>query len=419
MLKVFLRIILLPLPPIELVGEILEKRFNLLRRIQIIFSDDIKKNTKLKIFNLIKHILLNILIILYYPLILIFFFLKIKFLHVNLWQIGALIHHLDFLVKENKLKYQYNLIFFAPKFLTISNYIPNIYKKEIKVFTNFFLYIISLPFIHSRLVSIDPWNSENININSQCHQIHREYFKKYNSYICKLVEIDDYLYKNFINKNNINSKIIAIHVRDDNFYDFKSYRSCDIKTYKKTINYLLKKNFAVVRFVNNKSEKLNFNNKNYFELTTNNEEEKLLQYLIIKNSILCICTLGGPMSFNFIIDVPFLMTNLIPLTMSGVTKMMDRYILKRYYHKHEKRFLNLKEIFDKKIYLVPALCKKLNITIIDNTEDEILSATKSIIYEILNNNFTPSQHQINFLNVLKEKYSICFSDAHVSKKFTM
>ena len=171
MINFFLNIILRPLPPTELIGDVLENRFSLSRRLQVFFSSDIKKNTKLKVLHLIKHILINIMIIIYYPIILIFYLLKIRFLHICLSQVGGIIHHLDFLVKENKLNYNYKLILFAPKFLTINNYIPYIYRKEVKVFTNFFVYLISFPLIHSRLVSIDPWDSENVNANSKCHQI--------------------------------------------------------------------------------------------------------------------------------------------------------------------------------------------------------------------------------------------------------
>jgi putative glycosyltransferase (TIGR04372 family) len=419
MIKFYLSLILRPLPPTELIGDVLESRFSLLRRLKLFFSIDIKKNAKIKILHLIKHILINIMIIIYYPIILLFYLLKIRFLHINLWQVGSIIHHLDFLVKENKLKHNYKLVLFAPKILSINNYIPYIYKKEVKVFTNIFLYLISLPLIHSRLVSIDPWDSENVNANSKCHQIHREYFKKYKTYICDLSEIDETIYKNFINKHNIDKKIISLHVRDDGFYGFKSNRSCEIDTYKKTISNLLKKNFIVIRFVNESSKKLYFDNKNYLELTTRNEEEKILQYLIIKNSFLCICTLGGPMSFNFITDTPFLITNLIPLSISGATKYKDQYIIKKYYSNNEKRFLNLKEIFEKKLYLYPNLCHKLNIQIIDNTEEEIFLATNQIINEIFNNNFFPNQYQQIFLKDLKDRYSICFSDAHVSKTFKL
>ena len=48
--------------------------------------------------------------------------------------------------------------------------------------------------IHSRLISIDAWDSENVNANSNCHQIHREYFKKYKTYICDLNELDEHYY---------------------------------------------------------------------------------------------------------------------------------------------------------------------------------------------------------------------------------
>jgi putative glycosyltransferase (TIGR04372 family) len=422
-MKLFLinciKLILLPLPPIELVEDILEKRFTLLRRVKVLVTTDIRKNFKLKVFNLIKHIIINLLILIYLPIIFIFYLFRIKFLHINLWQIGSIIHHLDYLVKENKLRNNYKLILFAPKFITINSYIPFIYSKEVKVFKNFFLYFLAFPLIHSKATSLEPWESENLNPKSKCHQIHREYNKKFNTYICNLKEVDDYNYKNFLFKNKIKSKIISIQVRDDGFYGFKSNRSCEIDTYKKTIQSLLDKGFCVVRFVNNQSKKIYFEKKNYHELTTENENEKILQYLIIKKSYLFITTLGGPMSFNFMTNTPFLMTNLIPLSISGVTKKKDRFILKKYYSNRNKTFLNLKEIFDKKIYLYPNLCKNFDITIIDNNEDEILSATNEMLNNIEKNNYGANKYQMSFFDQLKDQYSICYTDALVCKNFNL
>tara|TARA_B110000238_G_C15998273_1_gene383271 strand:+ start:370 stop:567 length:198 start_codon:yes stop_codon:yes gene_type:complete len=65
------------------------------------------------------------------------------------------------------------------------------------------------------------------------------------------------------------------------------------------------------------------------------------------------------------------------------------------------------------------LCKKFNIQIIDNTEEEIFLATNEIINEIFNNNFLPNQYQLDFLKDLKDRHSICFSDANVSKTFKL
>jgi putative glycosyltransferase (TIGR04372 family) len=422
-MKLFLinciKLILLPLPPTELVEDILEKRFTLLRRIKVLVTTDIKKNFKLKVFNLIKHIIINLLILIYLPIIFIFYLFRFKFLHINLWQIGSIIHHLDFLVKENKLKNNYKLILFAPKFLTINAYIPYIYSKEVRVYKNFFLYLISFPLIHSKVTSLEPWESENINPYSKCHQIHRQYNKKFNSYICDLKKIDDCIYKNFLFKNKIKSKIISIQVRDDSFYGFKSNRSCEIDTYKKTIQTLLNKGFSVVRFVNRQSKKMYLEKENYYELTTENENDQILQYLIIKNSHFFITTLGGPMSFNFITNTPFLMTNLIPLSISGVTKEKDRFILKKYYSNKNKVFITLKEIFEKKIYLYPNLCKNFDITIIDNNEDEILSATNEMLNNIERNDYAANKYQMSFFDELKDKYSICYTDALVCKNFNL
>ena len=90
-------------------------------------------------------------------------------------QIGAFIHQVDFLIKENKLNNKpQRLILLAPPILTVNKYLAKIFKKELILSENFFLYLIFYPLMHYNLTSIHPWNSETINKKNTYNLVHKK-----------------------------------------------------------------------------------------------------------------------------------------------------------------------------------------------------------------------------------------------------
>ena len=132
--------------------------------------------------------------------------------------------------------------------------------------------------------------------------------------------------------------------------------------------------------------------------------KKLIQYVILSRSCLVICYQGGIHSYNQIIDVPFLQINSTPININPLIKDKDRTILKKFYSDKLNRFLTMREIIDHNLHLHIDMrtLKSKKIKIIENDEDEILDATKSIL-ENLNNDFyekfkSKIPNQISFKN---------------------
>ena len=96
-------------------------------------------------------------------------------------QIGAFIHQVDFLIKENKLNNKpQRLILLAPPILTVNKYLAKIFKR-----TNSFRKLFSIsniyPLMHYNLTSIHP-NSETINKNNTYNLVHKKYRLKTGKY---------------------------------------------------------------------------------------------------------------------------------------------------------------------------------------------------------------------------------------------
>ena len=107
----------------------------------------------------------------------------------------------------------------------------------------------------------------------------------------------------------------------------------------------------------------------------------MIQYVILRKSHLVICYQGGIHSYNQIIDVPFLQINSTPININPLIKNKDRTILKKFYSEELNRFLSVREIIDFNLHLYIDIrsLKSKKIKIIENDEDEIFEATKSIL----------------------------------------
>ena len=226
--------------------------------------------------------------------------------------------------------------------------------------------------MHNPLISVVPWSYETQNKNSVFNKTHNNYLKKFKKEILKL-DINS-LKKNFLKKKY--KKTICIHVRDNYYETSNTDRNVKIESINKTIKFLLKKKFNVIRFINARSTKLNLKNKNYSEYLISSDSDKLNQFLIMNYSKLVIGSQSGVLNYNLILKTPFLLTNAIPINNIMVIKKEDVYIFKKF--KKKNKFLNIKEIIDNNYHINPEKTLK-DIKIIDNSEDEILNATKEIL----------------------------------------
>lgn len=396
-MKYFKRIIFLifkPLNPIDVLDGFSVSKFSVLKRFELLF-----KGNKAQFFLIFKHLLLNLISIFFIPIAIILFFLKYKLIYINFWQIGAPPQQIGTLYKYLKLsKFDTRkIICLNPKLISNTHEANKFYQSKIIIIENFFLYLFFLPLLNIKQITLMPYISDSTHNDSKYDLINSLYEDINNkSEIFSIKKQDQKFLKKF-NKNIKLKKFIVLNVRDNRSYS--SIRNANINNYKKTINFLLKKKYQVIRLMDEKDLKIKINNKNYFEFS-NSKINLYLQILLFKFAKFCIVTQSGPAGYASIIDTPFLLTNSTLLRSKLVPKRKDLIILK-------KTNLN----FFKKNYLYNF--KKIKF--FDNTPNEILNATKEIEKNIkkksLNKIFNSDQ------KVNEYKYPSKFSNALISKYF--
>ena len=228
--------------------------------------------------------------------------------------------------------------------------------------------------------------------------------------IISMPEKDKRLAQNILLQNGIDikKKIVCVHVRDSSYLSIKfphenfSYhdrRNGDLDTYIKTINYLLSKDYIVFRMGKHVNKKLSIKNKNFIDFPFFHSRSDLLDIYLGSSCYFAISTGSGWDQIPFCFRRPVLYTNVSNISRLQLSSKKFISIFKL--AKKNNNFLKIPEMLHEDIKLNFNINKKrenLNseLEYINNTEDEILEATKEM--EILiKNNFNQSSILKNHL----------------------
>ena len=351
-----------PLNPVDVVDGTSRDSFTLTDR----FLDLINGNYK-QVLLIIKHIILLFLSIFYLPIALILFFKKYKFLRINYWQYGAPSQEIGTIIKFLKFS-KFNtkkLIYLSPKWISQTSESNKLFKSEIIVIENFFLYLILLPFLMINYISMKPYLTDSSHVNSKynlINNIHEIYERSFE--IFKIKKIPKKIFKKF----NLNKKkYIVLNIRENNEY-FSERSVTKINNYKKTINYYLKKKIKIIRILNRNDTKIKIYRKGYVELL-GNEVDLYDQISLFKFAKFAIVSQSGPASYGCILDTPFLLVNSIDHHTNLVPKKSDLIIYKKINPKYFKNKLKYKKL-----------------KYLDNTSNQILNAAIKIENKLKNKN---------------------------------
>ena len=387
----------------------------------IIYYSREKKIKKLfkNFFFLIRIILLNVLQILYLPIIIFFYFSKFRFPRINSNQIGVMAHHIDAMIKYTILEKKKPIII-IPKFSKYETTFRYLLNDKFIYSNNNFIYILSLPLLFFDKISIGPeyvetfFDDEKI-INKNFYNkilLNCRRKRKYKNF-CKFSKNRNKYLKNIFKKNfkDINlKKTIVIHTRDKSFYPTSHLRTSKFKSYLKTIKYILGKKFFIIRIVN-KKQKSNFKHRKYCEFFYEKFKDKDLQLFIIQNSYAMISNHGGLSSVGAMLDIPLYQTNVMPYDHSHANKLTDSVLFKKVFK--NKKLLNIKEINAQKDikYGTFSIVKKKNINIQDNSENEICTFFKKFL-SFLNNSKSKKRAR-KMKKYFNNKTSIFYSEANI------
>ena len=219
-------------------------------------------------------ILIDFLKIIYFPITLLFYFSKYRFIELNHSQIGTVNQNLNIMVKKNLLN-GYKSIILIPKYSNFS-FVKEIFKNLI-IIDNNLLNILLLPIKHSQLVSCKSASLDPTFLNANLQLVNIAPMARVYSDYEKQKKIKDTLYdfnfdfekkmKDHMKKNYPNfkfSKTFIFHHRENYFANTSNLRGSNISSYVPSIKYLLKKGYGVIRLTHSTSKKLIFEKKKLY-----------------------------------------------------------------------------------------------------------------------------------------------------------
>ena len=274
--------------------------------------------------NFIKFSIIKISILIYYPLILLVYFFKIRFVVINYWQFGTVAQHLVMLkmdLKNRNLNSKLFYVYLPKKFSSCKDLI-SILKRDVNIVSNHFLYLILIPFFHSKLTRFSILRYDEHFKFSESQKIYKKFYKKNKTLLSLDKEKNDICAEIFFNMFKFSSKknFVILHIRTDNFHsdDYKN-RNSRINKYIEAIYFLLKKNFQII-ISSSDNKVLNFfeNFKKKLHILDNNKyiskkiSIKYFQIYCLINCRFLICNNSGIKNFAQQLGIPCLIADAFP-----------------------------------------------------------------------------------------------------------
>ena len=347
-------------------------------------------------------------------------FFKVKLYILSTERIGELAWSIESFLFNNKMYNKKNFTIFISNEIISNKTLISLAKKKIKIVSGRYLYpTYRLLFFFSNYFK---W-LESLFYNSHekdfdlTQRSNRIFLSKEKSEL--VLNIDNNKKgENFLKKLGIEKKdkIVCLHVRDSEYlkkkfpnknFEYHSYRDCDINKYSSTINELCTRGYYVFRMGDMINDDFQINHKNFINYANNFRTD----FLDIFLSSRCEFSIGTGAGYDSIpswsFRKPYLYTNAIPvgpMLLNPSQSMM--FSIKIYFDQKKQKFLSIEEIFTKKLQFAYDNCdfEKNNITIIENSEEDLKEMTNEFIHNFLmGNELTNLQIEYNkkILSLLK------------------
>ena len=187
------------------------------------------------------------------------------------------------------------------------------------------------------------------------------------------------------NLNLDKSKIVCLHVRDPGYYNDlsrRNYRNSNINNYVGLIEYLIKKNYLVVRLGDKSAKKLNFSNKYFIDYPFTDFKSEIMDLFLLQTCQFYIGTSSGPMDTAYLFNKPILITNLYDIYPSFPRKKIDRGVFRKIIKKENGKILSLNEFAKLNIKYHQSEVNIDDYKFEENSSEELLNATKEFVNNI-------------------------------------
>ncbi len=228
-----------------------------------------------------------------------------------------------------------------------------------------------------------------------------------------LIYDENYLSKlNAHIKFDFNDPYVCLQVRDSAFYNDsnrKNYRNSNIENYYELINFLVSKNYKVIRMGSKVHNPIKIKNKNIIDYPYSEFYNKYLDLLFMKNCNFYIGTSSGLIDVAWLFNRPVLLTNMINIFSGLPRNKCDRGIFKKIFNKNG-RMLTLKE-YMRLPFSFHNLDKNINdLSFEENSSEELYLAVSEFVDILDKENFSLNQKQKIFNSQVNENLNKLFAD---------
>ena len=235
-----------------------------------------------------------------------------------------------------------------------------------------------------------------------------------------LSEEKKFLCRTILNKENISAKkIVCLHVRDGGYkkdYGRKSYRNSNIINYTKLIDYLIKKNYFVIRMGDKSSAKYNFSNKFFLDYAHSNINSRLMDIFLISECKFFVGTQSGILDLAYMFNKPVLTTNMCEVYCSYPRKINDRGVFKKIINKKTGQSLNLKDYIKMNYSKHNPEIEQKDFFYVENSPKELYESIVEFesLYSSEKFNLSQNQNEINKLikDTFRDKHYPSLSKTH-------
>ena len=182
-------------------------------------------------------------------------------------------------------------------------------------------------------------------------------------------------------------------------FSYHNFRDCNIEKFKSSVEWLLEKNFFVVRMGKIMKKPLDIKHDSFLDYPFCETQNDLFDIWLFANCEFCISTNSGPDLIPLYYNIPRLLVNALPLGLITRTGR-DTIIPKRMTFADSGKELNLHQYL-KANYLKSDDYNKANITIQENSSSENLMYVKEFVNRLENKNVRQSDKQIMAREITK------------------
>lgn len=225
--------------------------------------------------------------------------------------------------------------------------------------------------------------------------------------------------KKLLKQHNLTTdRIVCLHVRDHGYYNDlnrRGYRNSDINNYIGVIEYLINKNYLVIRLGNKSAKKLNFKHKKFIDYPFTDLKSEIMDLFLIKECNFYIGTPSGPLDTAWLFNKPTLTTNLYDIYPSFPRKNIDRGVFRKIIRKENGKILSLNEFAKLNINYHQTEVNINELYFEENSSNELVEATKEFVanYEFSKNYKNKIQFddkQISFNKLINERLEEIYND---------